>query len=161
MTIHCNLKGIFLSSFLTLIVVHFATFSERVFHNSAFAQSEYDKLRNALKDEEPKNPQSYITSSVIGDPDFRSLREHQNEIKEDCERNPESSRCSDYRRILSNKALVDVCEANPLDRHCKQRTDSEFNKMMKRQSACRGGYESRGCRNAKKMAIKSGLISSK
>ncbi len=114
---------------------------------SAFAQDQYDSLRQDLQQKKPAS--SYIASTRMeSEEPPLSLNEHVNEIRNECRANPKAQKCLDYKRMFDVRELRDFCHLNPLDRKCRMMQDAKFNRMLKRQAKCHGGMQDRHCRIA-------------
>jgi len=132
------------------------------FHaSSAFAENEYSKLREKLKRD--KEPQSSVISDPIAEVDedqSLSMKEQQQENDHECKTNRKSANCLEYRKLARSRWLSqkNACNKNPIGKLCQSFSDHAFKKMIKRQSACRGGIESRKCSMVRAAGKSSGAI---
>ena len=129
--------------------------------NSAFAENEYSKLREKLK--RVKEPES----SFISDPTVEvdkdqslSMKDQQKANDDECKAHRKSAKCLEYRRLARSRWLSEktACEKNPIGKRCQSFHDYAFKKMIRRQSACRGGLDSRKCTMVRAGAKSSGDI---
>jgi hypothetical protein len=133
-----------------------------IFHaDSSIAENEYSKLRETLKRE--KQPESSFIKEPTGKVDedrSLSMKDQQKEIDAECKAHRKSAKCLEYRRLARSRWLAEknACEKNPIGKRCQSFHDYAFKKMIRRQSACRAGLDSRKCAMVRAGAKSSGAI---
>jgi len=133
------MRALLTLTFLSVIIFH---------ANSAFAENEYSKLREALKRE--KEPESSFITNPTNDVDkdsSLSMKDQQKVNDEECKANRKSPKCLEYRRLARSRWLAEknACDKNPIGKRCQSFHDYAFKKMLRRQDACRSGLNSRKC----------------